>query len=229
MMRKVKARVPECGAIKDSDSSSGLSAERYGEVMRERLGDEYRRFAQRAIEKAKPPEGGLVLEIGPGPGWAGIELLTARPDLRLIGLDASPDMLRAARKNAEAEGLGDRAQYREGEAETLSGLEEQGFDLMISRDSLHHWEDPAAAFSSFARALKPEGRIFISDERRDLGLKERAFLCLVGRLSAGPMFRYWKSSLAASYTKDEIEGFLAGSGLKDCRVEEGFLNLTVTR
>ena len=33
MMRKVKARVPECGAIKDSDSSSGLSAERYGQVM----------------------------------------------------------------------------------------------------------------------------------------------------------------------------------------------------
>ena len=43
------------------------------------------------------------------------------------------------------------------------------------------------------------------------------------------MFRYWKTSLAASYTKDEIEGFLVRSELKDCRVEEGFLNLAIAR
>jgi ubiquinone/menaquinone biosynthesis C-methylase UbiE len=197
--------------------------------MRERLGEEYRRFAERVLESAKPAEGGLVLEIGPGPGWAGIELLKARPDLRLIGLDASPDMIRAARSNAEAEGMGNRARYQEGRAETLAGLEDGGFDLVISRDSLHHWESPVSALSSVARVLKPEGRVFICDERRDLGLRERLFLGVVGRLSAGPMFHYWKTSLAAAYTRAEVEGFLAGSGLSGCRVEEGFMNLSIRR
>jgi ubiquinone/menaquinone biosynthesis C-methylase UbiE len=228
-MRRAKTRIPECGAIRDSKSNSGLTAERYGQIMRERLGDEYRRFAERAIESARPPEGGLVLEIGPGPGWAGIELLKARPDLRLIGLDASPDMIRAALKNAEAEGLGDRARYQEGRAETLAGLEDGGFDLVISRDSLHHWEDPVSALSSVARVLKPEGHIFICDERRDLGLKERLFLGTAGRLGAGPMFHYWKTSLASAYTKAEVEGFLARSRLSGCRVEKGFMALTILR
>lgn len=226
-MRRTMSRIPECGAIRDS--GSGLNAERYGQIMRERLGEEYRRFAARALRETEPPEGGLVLEIGPGPGWAGLELLKSRPDLRLIGLDASPDMLRAARKNAEAEGLGDRAAYQEGRAEALAGLKEGGFDLVISRDSLHHWEDPIAALSSVARVLKPEGRVFIGDGRRDLGLGERLFLGVAGRLSAGPMFRYWKTSLAAAYTREEVEGFLARSGLSGCSVEEGFMSLSILR
>jgi trans-aconitate methyltransferase len=92
-MRTCRARVPERDAIEDSTS---MNAETYGELMLSRLEGEYRRFAEAALAFARPPDGGLVLEIGPGPGWAGIMLLKAAPGLRLEGIDSSSDMIRAA-------------------------------------------------------------------------------------------------------------------------------------
>ena len=43
---------------------------------------------------------GLVLELGPGPGYLGLEWLKATKGTRLKGLDISPDMVEVARRNA---------------------------------------------------------------------------------------------------------------------------------
>jgi ubiquinone/menaquinone biosynthesis C-methylase UbiE len=197
--------------------------------MFERLGDEYRRFAENVLAALQTKKGGQVLEIGPGPGWAGLCLLEKRPDLRLLGIDASPDMLRAARANAEAQGLGARCEYREGHAETLEGVEAGSVDLVISRDSLHHWDDPAKAFSAIRRVLAPTGGAFIADGRRDLSLGARLFVGTIGSITAGPMAKYWKSSLAAAYTPEELREFCALSASerpgREWRVKEGFLDL----
>jgi len=92
-MKRIRERIPEGGAIEDEP---GMSAEDYGALMYLRLKGEYERFAESALKEAFPAEGASVLEIGPGPGWAGIMLLKRRADMSLTGLDASPDMVRAA-------------------------------------------------------------------------------------------------------------------------------------
>jgi 16S rRNA A1518/A1519 N6-dimethyltransferase RsmA/KsgA/DIM1 with predicted DNA glycosylase/AP lyase activity len=65
--------------------------EQYSEIMKKQLGREYVRFAENVIKRINPAQHSSVLEIGPGPGWAGIELVKRRNDLKLTGLEASSD------------------------------------------------------------------------------------------------------------------------------------------
>ncbi len=52
--------------------------------------------------------GGRVLEIGPGPGYVGLEWLKACPEGTLTALEISPEMIRLARKNAAEYGMSGR-------------------------------------------------------------------------------------------------------------------------
>jgi ubiquinone/menaquinone biosynthesis C-methylase UbiE len=163
IMKRVKERVPEGGAIEDD---GGMTAEEYGAIMAERLQSEYRRFVSDLLLERTIPRGARALEIGPGPGWVGIELAKKRRDISVLAVDASEDMTRAAGKNASAEGVSDRIEYRKGVAETLEDVPGASCDLVFSRDSLHHWEDPVRAFRSILRVLKPSGSVFVRDCRR---------------------------------------------------------------
>lgn len=223
--RGVAPRIPEGGAIGDE---CGVSAEEYGKLMFAKLKGEYLRFARDALQSARPNEGASVLEIGPGPGWAGILLLRERPDLRLTGIDASPDMVRAAAANARGMGVGERASYRVGTAETLEGVPDGSQDLIISRDSLHHWDDPGAAFASMLRVLSPGGAICLRDERRDISGCAWAFARIFGALTMGGMSRYWLSSIRAAYTPEELRQMLPVTKRRSWIVRGGFLDLELT-
>ena len=59
---------------------------------------------------------GDVLEIGPGPGYVGLEWLKACPEGRLTALEISPEMIAMATKNAAGYGFSSRVQYAEGNA-----------------------------------------------------------------------------------------------------------------
>lgn len=130
-----QARIPEGGAILDCPE---FSAEEYSSMMKGLLGAEYRRFGARALQVSGIREGAKILEIGYGPGWAGLETLKQSRETTLIGLDFSLDMVRCARANAETEGLSERVSYLEGQVEDLSRFPDGSFDAVISRDSLHH-------------------------------------------------------------------------------------------
>ena len=158
-MKRTKLRIPEGGAIEDNP---GMTMEQYSEIMKKQLGREYLRFADNVVKKVNPLENSIVLEIGPGPGWAGIYLLKKRKDLKLIGLDTSPDMIRVASENATKEGFPDIV-FIQGSAENMSEINDDTFDLVISRDSLHHWEEPERVFKEIKRVLKPEGKLYIHD------------------------------------------------------------------
>lgn len=223
-MKRIPDRIPEGGAIKDAPE---MPAEEYGRIMIGRLAAEYDRFAADAVAAAGPPRDAAVLEIGPGPGWAGIRLLERNPSFRLVGVDASADMVRAATANAEVRGLGDRAVYRLGTAEALEEVAPNSVDLVISRDSLHHWEDPRRAFDSILRALKPQGSLFLRDERRDISAGAWAFVWGFGTLTMGSLSRYWRSSIRAAYTPGELETLVPKTAGREWEIRRGFLDLTV--
>jgi ubiquinone/menaquinone biosynthesis C-methylase UbiE len=223
-MRVQYERIPEGGAIDDAPK---MSAEEYGQLMWSRLEGEYRRFAASALDFASPPQGAHVLEIGPGPGWAGIMVLEQRPDLHLIGIELSVDMIRAAEANAVRMGVGERASYRLGSAEKLEGIADSSVDLVFSRDSLHHWDDPGAAFASMLRVLKPEGRVYLSDERRDLSLSAWAFVYVFGLATMGGMSKYWRTSIRSAYTPEELRAMLPEAWGREWIVEGGFIDVRV--
>lgn len=225
-MKKIILRVPEGGAI---ENSSEMTMKQYSEIMKKKLGKEYNRFADNVINKVNPAQDTLVLEIGPGPGWAGISLLKKRNDITLEGIEASPDMVRVATENAKKEGLAHRVFYKQGIGEEMTHISDQHYDLVISRDSLHHWDDPKKVFLEIKRALKPGGKIYIHDHRRDLNFFGRMIVSIFSRLIAGKMGKYWRSSIAAAYTKEEIENMLNEINCNDWSVNADLMDLSISK
>jgi ubiquinone/menaquinone biosynthesis C-methylase UbiE len=136
----------------------GRSSRIYDLLSRRLLRPMYRRLAADLAEVA--PDGGAVLDVGTGPGVLLVELAARRPDLRLTGVDLSPDMITAATRNLEP--FRERVSARVGDVTTLP-FPDRSFDLIVSSLSLHHWDHPEAAVPELARTLRPGGRIFIYD------------------------------------------------------------------
>ena len=223
-MQRLSSRIPEGGAIHDS---SEMTMEQYSAIMKKTLGHEYRRFIEDLMRQTPPPHGAAVLEIGPGPGWVGIWLAKERPDIRLDGLEASPDMRRVAQMNAEEEGVAERVRYLPGVVEQMEHISDASYDLVISRDSLHHWNDPVAGFREIARVVKPDGQVYLRDSRRDLGFGAKLFVNMIGWLFVGKMAKHWKSSIAASYTPSELQTMLNSLSNVQWKISSSFLDLGI--
>lgn len=107
--------------------------------------------------------GQTVLDLGCG---AGLDLIIAAgrvgPEGRVIGVDASADMLRLAAKNIGKAGIAERVTLREGAIEALP-VENASVDWIISNCVVNLSPDKAKVFREIRRALKPGGKALISD------------------------------------------------------------------
>ena len=101
---------------------------------------------------------GQALEIGPGPGYLGLEWLKQTKDTCLVGLDISPDMQSLAQRNAQIYGLIDRTEYRLGNCDQIP-IDDNTFDAVFTSGSLHEWANPCGAFDEIWRVLKGEAII----------------------------------------------------------------------
>lgn len=133
----------------------GRSSRVYDFVARRLLRAFYRRIA--ADLAASIPTDAAVLDVGTGPGVLLVELAQRRPDVRLTGVDLSPDMISAAGRN-----LGERGSVRVADATDLP-FPDAAFDVIVSSISLHHWDHPDRAAAELARVLRPGGRLVVYD------------------------------------------------------------------
>src|SRR5947209_6581122 len=108
----------------------------------------YRRWAEpmcaplhRRIGAEVPIEGGRLLDVGCGPGRLDRLLAAANPELEVVGVDASPEMVAQAALGPSLPNLS----FRQGLVEELRFDGE--FDFAVSILSFHHWEDPAAGLA----------------------------------------------------------------------------------
>ena len=168
---------------------------------------------------------GTVLEIGPGPGYVGLEWLKKCPDGSVTGCEISPAMIRVAQKNAVAYDLEERAVYVEGNGMQMP-FNDDSFDAVFSNGSLHEWEDPVRVFSEIDRVLKPGGLFCISDMRRDVN----PFLKWLIYASTRPkeIRPGFLTSLYAAYTVEEMERILQQTPLKNVTVKREFFGLCIT-
>ena len=109
----------------------------------------------RRIAAEVPIEKGHLLDVGCGGGKLDHLIAAARPNVRVVGLDASEPMLRSARRRF----VGSNVEFR------LGMIEESGFssefDFALTVLSFHHWEEPEKGLVAVRRALVPGGRFWI--------------------------------------------------------------------
>ena len=168
---------------------------------------------------------GRALEVGSGPGYLGLEWLLQTRGTSLIGLDISPDMIAIARNRTRELGLAGRAEHLLGAAEALP-FDDRAFNLVFTSRSLHEWLNPCAIFTELWRVLKPGGRLYVSDLRRDLSRSAANFL--EKRVDCEVIRETLRASIGAAYTIKEVLALLTMSQLSDCAVVETPLGLRVT-
>lgn len=103
-------------------------------------------LGQGVLDWLDPQKGERILDLGCGDGALTEKLAAA--GARVLGVDASPDML----SGAKARGLD--VDVADGHALTFK----PEFDAVFSNAALHWMTDPDAVISGVARALKPGGR-----------------------------------------------------------------------
>ena len=138
-----------------------------------------------------------VLDVGCGPGIGVALAAAAAPEGRVAGVDASPTMVRQARRR-------NRALLRQGRVEVVQAdagrlpFPDGGFDKAWSLNSLQFWPAPEEGLHEMHRVLAPGGRAVIGvmargDDRPEAGLPS------------------WVAGLA---------GLMKDSGLGDVRFEK---------
>ena len=134
-----------------------------------------RRIYRRLVADLAPglPPGARVLDVGTGPGYLVGYLVQERQDVRFLGLDLDYRMIRLARSKKNPPGSA--PEWVVGDALALpfgGGI----FDQVVASLSLHIWPDPQAGLTELRRILKPGGRAWIYEMKRETGAGElRAF------------------------------------------------------
>ena len=125
--------------------------ERMGTVLS--LGQEagWRRFL---VSRVTAIPGSWVLDVATGTGLVAREL--ARKNLRVVGLDQSPSMIRRGVAAVRAVGLDERVRLTLGRAQALP-FPDETFDALTFTYLLRYVDDPAATVRELARVIRPGG------------------------------------------------------------------------
>lgn len=102
--------------------------------------------------------GRRVLDFGCGAGRQAVALAGAGAGF-VLGVESNPRTLRSARDFAAAEGIGaDRLAFAPRLPREMRGT----FDVVLSKDSMEHFADPAGVLAEMRAALAPGGRLLVT-------------------------------------------------------------------
>jgi ubiquinone/menaquinone biosynthesis C-methylase UbiE len=156
------------------------------------------------IALANLKAGEVVLDIGSG---GGIDVfLAARkvgPTGRVIGVDMTPAMLERARGTALKNGY-QNVEFRQGQAEALP-VEAGTVDVILSNCVINLTEDKGLVFREAFRALKPGGRLEVSD------MVTSGALPLQARQDAGE----WAGCVSGALPEQEYLDLIAQAGFSE--------------
>ncbi|HEY4342425.1 MAG TPA: class I SAM-dependent methyltransferase [Steroidobacteraceae bacterium] len=161
------------------------------------------------VVKSFPAHLAQVVDLGCGPGEIDIRLSRASPASRIIGVDGSRAMLAIAHQALRSAGLEGKVSFL---AQRLPGvaLPDGSFDLVLSKDMLHHLPDPQVLWSEVRRLGRPGAAVCVMDLCRPA--TPAAAHEIVERISGAehPLLKTdFYNSLCAAFTADEVRAQLS--------------------
>jgi SAM-dependent methyltransferase len=161
-----------------------------------------------------------ILDLGCGTGTLIERLLELTPEIEIVGLDSSTEMLNVARQK-----LPESVELQVGSADSIP-YPDESFDRVISTSAFHYFRNPDRSIREAKRVLKPNGRLVITDWCDDY-LTCR-FLDVFLRLFDRAHFR--------TYGVSECQKMLQDEGLTDVSIEKykidwfwGMMTATATK
>ena len=134
-----------------------LAAADYEPLWREQLA----RAQTKLLACAAPARGERVLDVACGTGLVALDAARAvGPEGCVLGTDISDQMVEAARRRAEGEGLSN-VTFKRMDAENLA-LPDAGFDVAFCALGLMYFPDPLRAVREMRRVLRPGGRLALA-------------------------------------------------------------------
>ncbi len=148
-------------------------------------------------------EGEVVLDLGSGAGADVFQAAKlAGPSGRVIGVDATPEMIWKARELATKDNV-ENVEFRLGEIEHLP-VESDSIDIAVSNCVLNLLPDKLVGFQEIFRVLKRGGRIRVSD------------LVTSNPVPAGQVHpEAWASCVEGAIPEKDYSQFLAQAGFRD--------------
>jgi demethylmenaquinone methyltransferase/2-methoxy-6-polyprenyl-1,4-benzoquinol methylase len=130
---------------------AGIAPEydRMGSVLSLGRDPSWRRFL---VSRVNAIPGSWVLDVATGTGLVAREL--AERNVRVVGVDQSPAMLRRGHAAIRRDGLAERVRFVLAQAQTLP-FPDETFDALTFTYLLRYVEDPAATLRELARVLRP--------------------------------------------------------------------------
>jgi len=117
------------------------------------------RLTRRLIEAAGASETQLALDVACGPGIVTAAL--AGNVREVVAFDLTPEMLARAHERCAKAGLRNVI-FKEGSATDLP-FPDDHFDIVVTRLSIHHFQEPRRALSEMRRVMRHDGTLVIAD------------------------------------------------------------------
>lgn len=170
-----------CGRNHAGDSD-GVSARPGDDTAREQARFDAERRPEKVVEALGIGPGSRVADVGAGSGLLTVHLARAvRPNGRVVATDIDSAVLDLLQSRLAAAGLADVVERRVVGAEQ-PGLEPRSYDAVLLAEVDHYFTDEVAWLRDAAKALRPGGRIVISNRihhrQKSLAAAQRAGLKL---------------------------------------------------
>jgi len=125
-----------------------------------KIAETMRESGAELIDKLDVKPGMKVLDLGCGDGTTAIP--SARKGAQVTGIDIAANLVAAGTKRAANEGL-TNITFREGDATSLAGVEDESFDLVVSIFGAMFAPKPFDVASEMVRVVRRGGRIVMGN------------------------------------------------------------------
>jgi ubiquinone/menaquinone biosynthesis C-methylase UbiE len=154
-----------CAAACDRNQAAGQggSSATRDDPAREQARFDKERNPAKVVEALKIGPGSRVADVGAGSGLLTIHLARAvAPNGRVVATDIDGQVLDLLHQRLQAASLADIVERRVVDADK-PGLEPAMYDAILLAEVDHHFKDPVGWLKAAIPALKPTGRIVISN------------------------------------------------------------------
>ena len=163
-------------------------------------------FANSVIEFI--PKSGNVLDIGCGTARIPILICEKNPNLHIMAVDMSNEMLKIAQKNIHKKKITKNITLKFADAKKLP-FPNESFDAVISNSLLHHIPEPIEVLKEIKRVVRKNSVIFIKDLFRPSSTNEVNFLVeKYAKYENEYQKKLFFDSLCAALKVEEIEDML---------------------